>query len=139
MLAGHQKNSGRDYTNIVYASCLNQNERAFAQAVKNTQAMYNSKVHLVRINTPMNFQPDHDVRRIMQEFARKLGLKDFTMNIYNDRSEEEGIQHFASSINADLIAMATLGRTGFAQFLVGSIAEDVVNHLSRHVLRYVTS
>jgi hypothetical protein len=41
----------------------------------------------------MNFQPDHDVRRVMQEFARKVGLKDFTMNIYNDRSEVEGIQH----------------------------------------------
>lgn len=137
VLTVHQKPSEKEFTNIVYASCLNENERAFAQVVKNTQEMYNSKVHLVRINTPMNFQPDHDVKRVMQEFARKVGLKDFTMNIYNDRSEEEGIKHFASSINADLIAMATHGRTGFAHVLVGSIAEDVVNHSSRPVLTYV--
>ncbi|HEY0652884.1 MAG TPA: universal stress protein [Chryseosolibacter sp.] len=138
VLTVHEKPSCKEFVNIVYASSLNENEKAFAQIVKNTQDMYNAKVHLVRINTPMNFQPDHDVKRVMQEFARKVGLKDYTMHIYNDKSEEEGIQHFASSINADLIAMATHGRTGFAHVLVGSITEDVVNHSNRPVLTYVT-
>ena len=74
----------------------------------------------------------------MQNFARKLNLENYTMNVFSDRSEEEGILHFASGINADLIAMATHGRTGFAHVLVGSIAEDVVNHAGRPVLTYVT-
>jgi nucleotide-binding universal stress UspA family protein len=60
------------------------------------------------------------------------------MNVFSDFSEEEGILHFATSVSADLIAMATHGRTGFAHVLVGSIAEDVVNHSSRPVLTYVT-
>ena len=75
----------------------------------------------------------------MRDFAKKLKLQNFTMSIFNDRSEEEGIIHFASTINADLIAMATHGRTGFAHVLVGSIAEDVVNHARRPVLTFVTS
>jgi nucleotide-binding universal stress UspA family protein len=74
----------------------------------------------------------------MQNFANKLNLKDYTLNVFNDRTEEEGILHFASSVNADLIAMATHGRTGFAHVLVGSIAEDVVNHATRPVLTFVT-
>lgn len=49
-----------------------------------------------------------------------------------------GILHFASSIKADLIAMASHGRTGFANVLAGSIGEDVVNHASKPVLTYVT-
>lgn len=137
VLTVHEKPTGKEFANIVYASSLNDNEKDFAEVVKNAQAMYNAKIHLVRINTPMNFQPDYQVRRVMESFAKKLNLKDFTMNVYNDRSEEEGILHFASSINADLIAMATHGRTGFAHVLVGSIAEDVVNHGSKPVLTYV--
>ena len=46
----------------------------------------------------------------------------------NYYSEEEGIIHFADSIDADLVAMSTHGRTGFAHVLVVSIAEDVANH-----------
>lgn len=138
VLTVHEKPNGKDFVNIVYASSLNDNEKAFAAVIKNAQEMYNAKVHLVRINTPMNFQPDHEVKRVMQEFARKLNLKDYTLNVFSDRSEEEGILHFASSVNADLIAMATHGRTGFAHVLVGSIAEDVVNHASKPVLTFVT-
>jgi nucleotide-binding universal stress UspA family protein len=138
VLTVHQKPNGNDFANIVYASCLNENEKAFAAVVRNTQEMYNAKVHLVRINTPMNFKPDHEVKTVMQEFARNINLKDYTMNIFNDRSEEEGILRFASSVNADLIAMATHGRTGFAHILVGSIAEDVVNHAGKPVLTFVT-
>lgn len=138
VLTVHGKPTGENFTNIVYASSLNENEKAFADVVKNAQEMYQATVHLVRINTPMNFQPDHIAKRTMEDFAKKLHLQNYTINLFSDRSEEEGILHFASSINADLIAMATHGRTGFAHVLVGSIAEDVVNHASRPVLTYVT-
>jgi len=53
-------------------------------------------------------------------------------------SEEEGIVHFSTSINADLITMATHGRTGLSHLLTGSIAEDVVNISAKPVLTYVT-
>ena len=138
VLTVHEKPSGKDFVNIVYASSLNETEKEFAQVVKNAQEMYNATIHLVRINTPMNFQSDYESKRVMKEFARKLKIQNFTMNVFSDRSEEEGILHFAAGINADLIAMATHGRTGFAHVLVGSIAEDVVNHSSRPVLTYVT-
>lgn len=139
VLTVHQKPRSNEFANIVYASCLNENERAFADVVKNAQELYNAKVHLVRINTPMNFQPDHLSRRAAQDFARKVGLKDYTVNVFSDRSEEEGILHFGAAVNADLIAMATHGRTGFSHVLVGSIAEDVANHATKPVLTYVTN
>ena len=73
----------------------------------------------------------------MQEFAKRLQLKNFTLNIFSDNTEEEGIIYFADHINADLIAMATHGRTGFAHVISGSIAEDVVSHSKRPVLTFV--
>jgi nucleotide-binding universal stress UspA family protein len=112
-------------------------EEVFSRVVRKTQQLYDATVHLVRINTPGNFQRDSVVKKYMQDFAKKLQLKNFTVNVFNELSEEEGIIYFADSINADLIAMATHGRTGFAHVLAGSIAEDVVSHAKRPVLTFV--
>jgi nucleotide-binding universal stress UspA family protein len=122
----------------VYATSMSEDEEVFSRIVKRAQQLYDSTVHLVRINTPGNFQRDHDVKKYMQDFAKKLQLKNYTLNVFNDITEEEGIIYFAESINADLIAMATHGRTGFAHVLAGSIAEDVVRHSKRPVMTFVT-
>lgn len=138
VLTVHKKPVTTDFKSIVYATSMSKDEEVFSRVVRNTQLMYDSTVHLVRINTPGNFQRDAVVKKAMQDFAKKLQLKNFTINIFNDLSEEEGIIYFADSINADLIAMATRGRTGFAHVLAGSIAEEVVSHAKRPVLTYVT-
>jgi nucleotide-binding universal stress UspA family protein len=137
VLTVQKKPTKIDFKNIVYATALSKDEEVFAKVVKRTQDMYDSTVHLVRVNTPGNFQRDVVVRKYMQDFAKKMMLKNYTINIFNDMNEEEGIIYFADSINADLIAMATHGRTGFAHVLAGSIAEDVVSHSKRPVLTYV--
>ena len=138
VLTVHKKPVTTDFKNIVYATSMSKDEEIFSRIVRNTQQLYNSTVHLVRINTPGNFQRDAVVRKYMQDFAKKLQLKNFTINIFNDLTEEEGIIYFADSINADLIALATHGRTGFAHVLAGSIAEEVVSHSKRPVLTFVT-
>jgi nucleotide-binding universal stress UspA family protein len=138
VLTVHKKPLKTEFKSIVYATALSKDEEPFAAVVKQMQGLYeDSVVHLVRINTPGNFQRDVIVKKYMQDFAKKQMLKKYTINIFNDLSEEEGIIYFADSINADLVAMATHGRTGFAHVLAGSIAEDVVSHSKRPVLTYV--
>ncbi|HEY0740497.1 MAG TPA: universal stress protein [Chryseosolibacter sp.] len=138
VLTVHRKPSSTDFKNIVYATSLSKDEEVFSRVIKRTQQLYDSTVHLVRINTPGNFQRDAVVKKAMTDFAKKLQLKNFTINVFNDLTEEEGIIYFADSIDADLIGMATHGRTGFAHVLAGSIAEDVVSHSKRPVLTFVT-
>lgn len=138
VLTIHKKPLTTDFKNIVYATSMSKDEEVFSRVVRNTQQMYDSTIHLVRINTPGSFQRDAVVKRSMEDFARKLQLKNYTINIFNDLSEEEGIIYFADSIKADLIAMATRGRTGFAHVIAGSIAEEVVSHAKRPVLTFVT-
>jgi len=137
VLTVQRKPTRPDFKNIVYATSMSKDEEVFSRIVKRAQEMYDATVHLVRVNTPGNFQRDAVVRKYMQDFAKKLQLKNYTINIFNDMSEEEGIIYFAESIHADMIAMATHGRTGFAHVLAGSIAEDVVNHSKRPVLTFV--
>jgi nucleotide-binding universal stress UspA family protein len=137
VLTVHSKPGKTEFKKIVYATSLSDDELEFATVLKNTQELYNSTVHVVRINTPENFRSDSIVKNLMSDFVKKLNLKNFTLNVFNDHSEEEGIIHFAESIDADLIAMATHGRKGFAHVLAGSIAEDVANHSNTPVLTYV--
>ncbi|MCA6404973.1 MAG: universal stress protein, partial [Cytophagales bacterium] len=137
ILTVHKKPSSSDFKNIVYATAMSKDEEIFSRIVKRTQQLYDSTIHLVRINTPGDFQRDRVVKDYMNKFAKSLQLKNFTINVYNDVSEEEGILYFADSIDADLIAMATHGRTGFAHVLAGSIAEGVVSKAVRPVLTWV--
>lgn len=138
VLTIHHKPSTHEFKNIVYATSMSNNEKAFSEVIGAMQEMYDAKIHFVRINTPLNFQSDAKVKMIMEDFARRTRLKNYTVNSFNDFTEEEGILHFARSINADLIGMATHGRTGFAHVMAGSIAEDVATHSQRPVLTFVT-
>jgi len=137
VLSIHKKPAKVNFKDIVYATAMHKDEEVFSRMIKRTQQLYNSTIHLVRINTPGDFQRDYVVKDYMEKFAKKLGLKNYTINVYNDITEEDGVIYFADSIDADLIAMATHGRTGFAHVMAGSIAEDVVGHSKRPVLTFV--
>mgnify|MGYP002777855293 CR=1 FL=1 len=137
VLVVNKKPASLNFKNIVYATAMSKDEEVFSRIVKRTQQIYNSTVHLVRINTPGDFQRDTVVKDYMERFAKKLGLKNYTINVFNDLTVEEGVIRFADHIDAELIAMATHGRTGFAHVLAGSVAEEVVSHAKRPVLTFV--
>lgn len=137
VLTVHEKPASSNFKNIVYATAMAKDEEVFSRIVKRAQTLYNSTLHLVRINTPGDFQKDHIVKDYMEKFAKKLQLKNYTINVYNDLTAEEGIIRFADSVNADMIAMATHGRTGFAHVIAGSVAEDVLGQAKRPVLTFV--
>ena len=137
VLTIHKKPETFDYKHIVFATGMQDDEKECLDIVKMAQKLYDSTIHIVRINTPNNFEKDKESLFSMKLFAEKNGLEKYTLNIFNDVSEEEGIISFAEHINADLIAIATHGRTGFAHLLSGSIAEDVVSHANRPVLTHV--
>ena len=126
-----------DFNNIAFATGLNDEDETCMIVVRNFQTFFNAKIHVVRVNTPNNFEADRISLPALKEYAEKCGFENYDTHVYNDVSEEEGIIHFADMINADMIAMATHGRTGFAHLLTGSIADDVVNHAQRPVLTYI--
>jgi len=136
VLTVHEKPSLQKCRNIAYATNLSDGEVEFADVIREAQKISDAVVHVVRINTPMNFQPDYITKRVMRTFVTKLKLQNYTLNTFNDITEEDGILRFATEVNADLIAMGTHGRTGIAQILVGSIAEGVSSHASKPVLTY---
>jgi nucleotide-binding universal stress UspA family protein len=125
-----------DIREIVLASDFKREIGKAVEHFKVFQRLFDARIHLVYINTPGAFESSSNIQEKLALTARKYGLRNFTINVYNDTVEEDGILHFAEDINADLIMMATHGRTGLSHLLSGSIAEDLVNHTSIPVLTY---
>lgn len=119
--------------NIAFASNFEGDQQHVVSELFKIQEIFNAKLHLVRINTPNNFESNRKILKLMNEFVNKYTINNYSLNIYNDFIEEDGIMYFSEDIEADMIALATHGRTGFMHLLSGSIAEDIVNHAKRPV------
>ncbi|NVJ86035.1 MAG: universal stress protein [Algoriphagus sp.] len=122
-----------DLKKIVFASDFRQNSAEIAARLKRLQHLFDAEVYLVIVNTPSNFEQTRDSMSRIKRFVKEFEMKNVKAEIYNSTSEEAGITQFAEDVDADLIAMATSGRTGFLHLITGSIAEDVVNHAKRPV------
>jgi nucleotide-binding universal stress UspA family protein len=124
----------KDYTkgpikSIVFPNTMDtENQEDLVMKVKALQNFFKAQLHLVWINTPLNFTSDALTSKRLEAFAKRFMLKDYTINVFNHRDEEKGILEFSSSIKGDLIAMGTNSRKGISHLLNGSLAEDVVNH-----------
>ena len=119
--------------NIVLATNLRDDHQELFTELTKLQQLFDATIHIVRINTPSSFENDRYYKTEMEKFAEQYGLTNYTLNVYNDSDEEDGIIYFAEQIHADMIAIGTHGRSGISRLLSGSIAEDVVNHAKRPV------
>jgi nucleotide-binding universal stress UspA family protein len=137
VLSVNEKSTVTPFKSIVWATALRDEELTLPTVLRKLMEQEGTTVHVVRINTPAWFIPDTIAKSKIEDFAKRMKLKNYTVNVFNDLTEEEGLIHFATAIDADLIALCTHGRTGLAHVLTGSIAEDVVNHAKRPVFTYV--
>jgi nucleotide-binding universal stress UspA family protein len=115
--------------NIVFPNTLDtENQEDLVMKVKALQSFFKAHLHLVWINTPLNFTSDNLTNERLEAFAKRFMLRDYTISVFNNTDEERGILQFANAVKGDLIAMGTRGRKGIAHLVNGSLAEDVVNH-----------
>nr|MBI1232504.1 universal stress protein [Cytophagales bacterium] len=122
-----------DVKNIVFASDFSEDSKKVISQLKDLQDLLHAKISLVKINTPNSFENTLTTNKKINDFIAANTLENVKVDIFNSSSEEEGIIEYADEYNADMIAMATHGRTGFMHLLSGSIAEDVVNSAERPV------
>lgn len=123
--------------NIVFPNTLEtEDQEDLTMKVKALQAFFKAHLHIVWINTPLNFTSDTETLKRLQSFADRFMLKDYSLHVFNHRDEEVGILEFSSKIKGDIIAMATHGRKGISHLLNGSLAEDVANHTKGLVWTY---
>ncbi len=130
---------GASIKNIIFPSTLHEDEEDLTLRVKALQDFFKATLHVLYVNTPANFRTDVISRQKLKDFAKRFMLKNFTLNVYNDISEEAGVAHFTKEVKGDLIALATHGRKGLSHLMSGSIAEDMVNHIDCPIWTWKTN
>lgn len=104
--------------------------------VKALQHFFDAHLHIVWINTPLNFTSDSVTRKRLEQFAKRYQFKNYTISTYSHVDPEGGIIEFAKSVDGTLIAMGTHSRKGFSHMMHGSLTESLVNHTNMLVWSY---
>ena len=139
VLAVHNASEINSIKNILVPTTGNLDESHFISKLKDLQVFLKANLHILLINTPVNFMRDAEGREVLEEFAKQYQLKDYELHFKSYKQEEEGIIDFAISNKMDLIAMATHSRKGLAHLFTGSVTENVVNHVLTPVWTYSIS
>ena len=122
--------------NILLPTTANLDQVEFISRVKNLQAFFGAKLHVLLVNSPKRFMRDAEGMENLVEFAKHYQLKDYELHFRSYRDEAEGIIDFAHAHKMDLVAMATHSRKGLAHLFSGSITENVLNHFDALVWTY---
>lgn len=97
-----------------------------------------TKLHLLKVNTPNQFQRTHDTMKLMTEFENKFGLKNSTKNIYNDLTIEDGIINFSETLRADLIAITPDGLWRLGHVFSKNITDKLMKKSIKAILSMKT-
>lgn len=136
VLTVKHRHEGFDVKDILFPTNFEDDLSWVIDKVRDAQQIFGAKLHLLYVNTPGTFNSTRNIKSRLAAFAERYQLQNFTMNVYNDQTEEDGVLHFADHLGADLIMMVTHGRTGLGRLLSGSITEGLVNHTVRPVLTF---
>jgi nucleotide-binding universal stress UspA family protein len=111
--------------NLVFASNFKQENKEIFTKFLNFANAFNSKIHLLRVNTPSQFESTFTTEQKMKNFVKEYNLPKYSLNIHNDTSIEKGIINFSRAHKADLIALSTHGRSGISHLFSGSVAKNL--------------
>ena len=131
------KKTPKSIKSIVFPTTPDMKLENMMMHLKELQSFFGANLHIVYINTPGLFKRDLEMKSKMKDFASRFMMKNYSLHIFNDITEEEGIINFTKEVRADMIAMRTHGRRGISHLAMGSIAEDVVNHIDCPIWTYL--
>jgi nucleotide-binding universal stress UspA family protein len=124
--------------NLVFASSFKSNNKEVFSKILEFAHQFKSKIHLLKINTPNNFESTHAAKEKVKEFIKEYDLPKHTINIYNDVSVEKGILNFSREINADIIALSTSGRSGLSHLFSASVTKNLSKNALKPMLTIKT-
>jgi len=124
--------------NIVFPTTMELDQKRLVEQIKALQTLFGAVIHLLYINGfPFSLESEEQAERKLEDYALFYGLKNYTVHVSRGLNVQEGILKYARRIPNSIIAMGTHGHKGLAHITEGSVAEDVVNHLTEPVWTYV--
>lgn len=129
-----------DFEKVVFACDFSEESIAPYINARKLFKKLGSKVYMIYVNLPNeSFRSTSEMEAKVLGFLKKAeGSIDHYNNVkfISDYTIEQGILNYANAIGADMIAVATHGRTGLSHLLEGSISEDLANHSTLPVMTF---
>lgn len=113
------------FKEVVFASNFKKDNKVVFNKLLDFTKAFNSKIHLLKINTPAEFESTHQGKQKVKDFIKEYNIPNYTINIYNDTSVENGIINFSREKKADLIALSTHGRSGISHLFTASVTKNL--------------
>lgn len=121
---------------IVIPTNFEEKPYRFLYKIKKLQNIFDFQIHLVYVNSPLEYRTTSEINSLFRQFIKDHELKDYETHIIDEFPAEKGIIEIADQLKADLIAITTHGRQGISHFFHGSITEDLVNYTNKPVLSF---
>ena len=123
------------FDNIVFASGLEEDTRdVFSRLLSFAKSVRAKHLHFVEVTTQQNFKPSGLVEDEIAQFLQPFAGHDLEIHNYSHYNVEAGIIEFSRRIGADLIALASHGRSDLQHIFYQSIPENLVKHADLPVL-----
>lgn len=97
---------------------------------------FNAKIHLLRVITPAHFENSFTAKQNIKKFIADTEVGEHSINLYNDKSIEDGVLHFGEEIEADIIAFNTHKKRGLIHLFSNSISGSITNHAIRPIITF---
>lgn len=101
---------------------------SFLSEIGHLQWLFAAAVEFVWVKTPHDMENVDLVTEEVNNLLSDYEVASSSFSVIKDVFAQDGILKYAELIEADMIAMATHARRGFAHWFAGSLTEDVVNH-----------
>ncbi len=136
VLAIHPKNTYKPYTKVFLPVEVFEEKSlpVIQKALDFLRPWTDVRIILAVINTPYVFYDTPTIQGFVERLRSQISYPAWELKVYNDISVEEGLRQAMETEKADLIIMGTHARKGLAQFLFGSITENIAQHLAYPLL-----
>jgi nucleotide-binding universal stress UspA family protein len=133
VLAVHKNSKMSRFQKIVFASDFTWDAVKVYPLLNTIGKLFNSTVHLLRINTKDNFKPTDQIYRDINKFKKKFKGK-FVPTFRAAKDVPDGIAKYAKSVNADLIVIGAKRKKGLSRLLGTKTVESIIRNTNIPVL-----
>jgi len=120
---------------IVYTSDFKvESENKNLELIKILASYFNAKIHLLFINTPHYFEESYGCLNRINEVVQKHELENYTVNIYNHYTVEDGIISYSEKNNIDIIAVSNHQYGLLKSLIEYKTTDTLINHAKVPVL-----
>ncbi|MEM9896774.1 MAG: universal stress protein [Bacteroidota bacterium] len=127
-------NGLRNFKDLILLADVEKDSKRLVEKVKVLQKILDARIHVVRVNTPLNFLKTDTCNLLLQEYVSKHNLQNVEMVHLEGKNEISGLLEFCESIANAFVCMGMYQRNFIEKLLHPDIPKEEIIANSTHPL-----